>query len=118
MVGVDGEKVSHRLCGHAAARVALKEAKALFDAAVGGGALEMTPAGAEARAFTVRAGKAEPQGTRRRAVWHPRAMSRPSFEVKPFPRERHDVVDALEIGVRRHMVHEGGSFRLVALLNV
>lgn len=28
-----------------------------------------------------------------------------SFEVKPFPRERHDVVDALEVGVRRHMVH-------------
>ena len=32
-------------------------------------------------------------------------MTRPSFEVKPFPRERHDVVDALEVGVRRHMVH-------------
>jgi pyruvate/2-oxoglutarate dehydrogenase complex dihydrolipoamide acyltransferase (E2) component len=32
-------------------------------------------------------------------------MTRGSFEVKPFPRERHDVVDALEVGVRRHMVH-------------
>ena len=32
-------------------------------------------------------------------------MSRAAFEVKPFPRERHDVVDALEVGVRRHLVH-------------
>jgi pyruvate/2-oxoglutarate dehydrogenase complex dihydrolipoamide acyltransferase (E2) component len=32
-------------------------------------------------------------------------MSRAAFEVKPFPRERHDIVDALEVGVRRHMVH-------------
>ena len=32
-------------------------------------------------------------------------MSRAPFEVKPFPRARHDVVDALEVGVRRHMVH-------------
>ena len=32
-------------------------------------------------------------------------MSRAPFEVKPFPRERHDIVDALEVGVRRHMVH-------------
>jgi pyruvate/2-oxoglutarate dehydrogenase complex dihydrolipoamide acyltransferase (E2) component len=32
-------------------------------------------------------------------------MGRPGFEVKPFPRQRHDVVDALEVGVRRHMVH-------------
>ena len=32
-------------------------------------------------------------------------MTRPSFEVKPFPGERRDVVDALEVGVRRHMVH-------------
>lgn len=32
-------------------------------------------------------------------------MSRASFEVRPFPRERGDVVDALEVGVRRHMVH-------------
>jgi hypothetical protein len=32
-------------------------------------------------------------------------MKRSPFELKPFPRERHDVVDALEIGVRRHMVH-------------
>lgn len=32
-------------------------------------------------------------------------MSRTSFEVKPFPRARHDVVDALEVGIRRHMVH-------------
>ncbi len=27
------------------------------------------------------------------------------FEVRPFPRKRHDIVDALEVGVRRHMVH-------------
>jgi pyruvate/2-oxoglutarate dehydrogenase complex dihydrolipoamide acyltransferase (E2) component len=32
-------------------------------------------------------------------------MSRDQFEVKPFPRERHDVVDALEVGVHRHVVH-------------
>src|SRR5512133_798760 len=32
-------------------------------------------------------------------------MSRATFEVKPFPRERRDVVDALEVGVHRHMVH-------------
>jgi pyruvate/2-oxoglutarate dehydrogenase complex dihydrolipoamide acyltransferase (E2) component len=32
-------------------------------------------------------------------------MTRAAFEVRPFPRERHDVVDALEVGVRRHMVH-------------
>jgi pyruvate/2-oxoglutarate dehydrogenase complex dihydrolipoamide acyltransferase (E2) component len=32
-------------------------------------------------------------------------MSRAPFEVKPFPRERRDVVDALEVGVHRHMVH-------------
>lgn len=32
-------------------------------------------------------------------------MRRSSFDVKPFPRARHDVVDALEVGVRRHMVH-------------
>jgi pyruvate/2-oxoglutarate dehydrogenase complex dihydrolipoamide acyltransferase (E2) component len=32
-------------------------------------------------------------------------MSRASFQVRPFPRERHDIVDALEIGVGRHMVH-------------
>ncbi len=32
-------------------------------------------------------------------------MTRAPFEVRPFPRERHDVVDALEVGVRRHMVH-------------
>jgi len=25
--------------------------------------------------------------------------------IRPFPRERHDIVDALEVGVRRHMVH-------------
>jgi hypothetical protein len=25
-------------------------------------------------------------------------MTRAGFEVKPFPRERHDVVDALEVG--------------------
>jgi pyruvate/2-oxoglutarate dehydrogenase complex dihydrolipoamide acyltransferase (E2) component len=28
-----------------------------------------------------------------------------AHEVRPFPRARHDVVDALEVGVRRHMVH-------------
>lgn len=28
-----------------------------------------------------------------------------SFTTRPFPRERHDVVDALAIGVRRHIVH-------------
>jgi pyruvate/2-oxoglutarate dehydrogenase complex dihydrolipoamide acyltransferase (E2) component len=28
-----------------------------------------------------------------------------SFEVRPFPRGRRDVIDALEVGVRRHMVH-------------
>jgi pyruvate/2-oxoglutarate dehydrogenase complex dihydrolipoamide acyltransferase (E2) component len=32
-------------------------------------------------------------------------MTRPWFEVRPFPRARHDIVDALEVGVRRHMVH-------------
>jgi pyruvate/2-oxoglutarate dehydrogenase complex dihydrolipoamide acyltransferase (E2) component len=32
-------------------------------------------------------------------------MPRAPFELRPFPRERHDVVDALEVGVRRHMVH-------------
>lgn len=32
-------------------------------------------------------------------------MDRESFEVRPFPRARHDIVDALEVGVRRHMVH-------------
>jgi pyruvate/2-oxoglutarate dehydrogenase complex dihydrolipoamide acyltransferase (E2) component len=32
-------------------------------------------------------------------------MSRASFEVRPFPRERRDIVDALEVGVHRHMVH-------------
>lgn len=32
-------------------------------------------------------------------------MRRAGFELKPFPRERHDVVDALEVGVHRHMVH-------------
>ncbi len=32
-------------------------------------------------------------------------MSRATFWVEPFARERHDVVDALEVGVRRHMVH-------------
>jgi pyruvate/2-oxoglutarate dehydrogenase complex dihydrolipoamide acyltransferase (E2) component len=32
-------------------------------------------------------------------------MSRDSFEVRPFPRGRGDVIDALEVGVRRHMVH-------------
>jgi pyruvate/2-oxoglutarate dehydrogenase complex dihydrolipoamide acyltransferase (E2) component len=32
-------------------------------------------------------------------------MARASFELLPFPRGRHDVVDALEVGLRRHMVH-------------
>lgn len=32
-------------------------------------------------------------------------MSTATFEVKPFPRARHDIVDSLEVGVRRHMVH-------------
>ncbi len=32
-------------------------------------------------------------------------MPRESFELRPFPRGRHDIVDALEVGVRRHMVH-------------
>lgn len=32
-------------------------------------------------------------------------MGRDSFTTAPFPRERHDVVDALEVGVRRHLVH-------------
>ena len=32
-------------------------------------------------------------------------MSRSAFEVRQFPRHRHDIVDALEVGVRRHMVH-------------
>jgi len=32
-------------------------------------------------------------------------MGRASFTVRPFPRARHDIVDALEVGVRRHMVH-------------
>ena len=32
-------------------------------------------------------------------------MTGAPFEVRPFPRKRHDVVDALEVGVRRHVVH-------------
>jgi pyruvate/2-oxoglutarate dehydrogenase complex dihydrolipoamide acyltransferase (E2) component len=32
-------------------------------------------------------------------------MQGESFAVRPFPRARHDIVDALEVGVRRHMVH-------------
>lgn len=31
--------------------------------------------------------------------------TRAPFELRPFPRERHDVVDALEVGIHRHMVH-------------
>lgn len=39
-------------------------------------------------------------------LWHPRvAMPGDSHEVKPFPAGRNDVVDALEVGVRRHVVH-------------
>ncbi|MFT3917105.1 MAG: 2-oxo acid dehydrogenase subunit E2 [Anaeromyxobacteraceae bacterium] len=32
-------------------------------------------------------------------------MQADGFETRPFPRSRHDVVDALEVGVRRHVVH-------------
>ncbi len=32
-------------------------------------------------------------------------MGRDPFTIRPFPRERQDIVDALEVGVRRHMVH-------------
>ncbi len=32
-------------------------------------------------------------------------MSRAGYEVRPFPGARRDVVDALEVGVHRHMVH-------------
>jgi len=32
-------------------------------------------------------------------------MDRGSFEVKPFPRGRQEIVDALEVGVGRHVVH-------------
>ena len=32
-------------------------------------------------------------------------MTPASFEVRPFPRERRDIVDALEVGARRHLVH-------------
>lgn len=32
-------------------------------------------------------------------------MTGGEFEVSPFPRGRHDIVDALEVGVRRHIVH-------------
>ena len=32
-------------------------------------------------------------------------MSRTAFEVRKFPRARRDIVDALEVGGRRHMVH-------------
>jgi pyruvate/2-oxoglutarate dehydrogenase complex dihydrolipoamide acyltransferase (E2) component len=32
-------------------------------------------------------------------------MGRASFEVRPFPWERHEVVDALAVGARRHVVH-------------
>jgi pyruvate/2-oxoglutarate dehydrogenase complex dihydrolipoamide acyltransferase (E2) component len=32
-------------------------------------------------------------------------MGHARFQVKPFPRERHNVVDALAVGARRHMVH-------------
>jgi len=38
------------------------------------------------------------------AVCHPPGMGQSSFQVAPFRRERHNVVDALEVGVRRHMV--------------
>jgi pyruvate/2-oxoglutarate dehydrogenase complex dihydrolipoamide acyltransferase (E2) component len=32
-------------------------------------------------------------------------MGEARYELRPFGRERHDVVDALEVGVRRHVVH-------------
>lgn len=32
-------------------------------------------------------------------------MSPPRFGVRPSPRGRHDIFDALEVGLRRHMVH-------------
>jgi pyruvate/2-oxoglutarate dehydrogenase complex dihydrolipoamide acyltransferase (E2) component len=32
-------------------------------------------------------------------------MARAPFKTRPFPRARHDIVDALEVGVRRHVVH-------------
>jgi pyruvate/2-oxoglutarate dehydrogenase complex dihydrolipoamide acyltransferase (E2) component len=32
-------------------------------------------------------------------------MRRAPFVTRPFPRGRRDIVDALEVGVRRHMVH-------------
>jgi pyruvate/2-oxoglutarate dehydrogenase complex dihydrolipoamide acyltransferase (E2) component len=32
-------------------------------------------------------------------------MGEAPFTTLPFPRERHAIVDALEVGVRRHMVH-------------
>ena len=28
-----------------------------------------------------------------------------TFTLRPFPRDRHDILDALEVGVRRHVVH-------------
>lgn len=36
---------------------------------------------------------------------YPSRMAGDSFEVRPFPRGRGEIVDALEVGVRRHMVH-------------
>lgn len=38
-------------------------------------------------------------------MWHRRAVPPASFQTRPFPRERQGVIDALEVGVRRHMVH-------------
>ncbi len=32
-------------------------------------------------------------------------MGEAPFTTRPFPRERHAIVDSLEVGVRRHMVH-------------
>lgn len=32
-------------------------------------------------------------------------MSRSGFQAVPFPRERRNIVDALEVGARRHVVH-------------
>jgi pyruvate/2-oxoglutarate dehydrogenase complex dihydrolipoamide acyltransferase (E2) component len=38
-------------------------------------------------------------------LWHRDDMGRDSFQVRPFPHGRREIVDALEVGVRRHMVH-------------
>lgn len=45
-------------------------------------------------------------------------MGAASFEVRPFPRSRHDIVDALEVGVRRHMVHAILEFDVTDALEI